>query len=36
MNENAWTLTYISDTPAKQIAFVSNPDDSRVKRWKPN
>lgn len=33
--KNAWVITYNSDRLAQQIAFVSNPDDSRVKRWKP-
>jgi hypothetical protein len=30
-----WLLTYSTQVPAKRIAFVSNPDDSRTVRWAP-
>jgi hypothetical protein len=30
-----WYLTYSTDTFVNRIAFISNPNDSRSKRWKP-
>jgi len=37
LNKSADTLSliYTTDTPAQKIAFVSSPNDSRTKRWKP-
>jgi hypothetical protein len=37
LNKSAETLTliYTTDTLAQKIAFVSNPNDSRTKRWEP-
>ena len=32
---DSWHLTYTTDTFVNRIAFISNPDDSRSKRWKP-
>lgn len=32
---NKWTLTYTFKSPVTQIAFVRNPDNSRVSRWLP-
>jgi hypothetical protein len=32
---SSWTVSYQANEPIKKIAFISNPDDSRVTRWSP-
>lgn len=34
--DNKWSVNYQSDVPIKKLVFQRNPDDSRVKRWKPH
>jgi len=33
--EGIWTVTYQPEQPAKKLAFVRNPDKSRIARWHP-
>ena len=33
--DNTWTLIYQMSRPANRLAFVRNPDNSRIERWKP-
>lgn len=34
-NQGDWELTYQTNKPASRLAFIRNPDDSRIERWRP-
>ena len=34
-NEGIWSVKYDVNRPIKRLAFIRNPDKSRIERWQP-